>query len=90
MLFVNKAYVVLKNGISDSDETLDMIKELCNEPVTLSNGDVEQLKWYEIPTYMEFCKELPRRKGTDKIDYMSLEKDAEESISLERTKVIKK
>lgn len=76
MLYVNKAYIVLKDKNRDLDLELERIREQFNNPVQTSNGDVEQLKWYEIPTYVEFVDELPRRRGTDKVDYTLLEKDA--------------
>lgn len=76
MLFVNKAFIVLKKGLEKGDEILHHLHELCKKPTALSDGEVKQLKWYEIPTYVEFVDALPRRSGTDKIDYMKLENEA--------------
>ncbi len=80
-LYVNKAYVVLKDGIEPDEKAIETIREFCERPIKSSLGDAEQFKWYEIPTYIEFVKELPRRSGTDKIDYKSLEQDAQEKLS---------
>lgn len=78
MLYVNKAYVVLKDGYMPDEETTEHIFDLCANPVEVFAGNVEQLKWYEIPTYIEFVPELPKRKGTDKTNYQQLEQDAAE------------
>ena len=40
----------------------------------LASGAMDQLKDFEIPTYIEVIDELPRKSGTDKIDYNFLEK----------------
>ena len=88
MLYVNKAYVVLKEDITPDDDAAKHILNLCSKPVVTAVGDIEQLKWYEIPTYIEFLPELPRRKGTDKIDYQLLENDAIEK--LEKDKILNK
>ena len=77
MLYVNKAYIVLKRGIKKDEATIDYIRRLCESSITTLTGDIEQLKWYEIPTYIEFVNELPRRQGTEKINYRELEQDAE-------------
>ncbi len=77
MLYVNKAYIVLKRGIKKDEATIDYIRRLCESSITTLTGDIEQLKWYEIPTYIEFVNELPRRQGTEKINYQELEQDAE-------------
>ena len=76
MLYVNKAYIVLNDNVKSDETEKEKIINLFNEPVKEQNGDVEQLKWYEKPKYVEFVKELPRRKGTEKVDYALLEKDA--------------
>lgn len=44
--------------------------------VKTTSGETVQLKPYEIPTYIEFVKSLPRKHGTEKIDYQLLEQDA--------------
>lgn len=89
MLYVNKVYIVLKNNNESNDTALEDIKRKFNEPVETLSGQTEQLKWYEIPTYIEFVSELPRKKGTEKIDYMLLEQDAVNKLN-EKQKVLKK
>lgn len=93
MLYVNKAYIVLKDGVENSEDTLEKIKKQFSNPVITANGQLEQLKWYEIPTYIEFIDELPRKKGTDKVDYTFLEQDAInklENTKNEYQKILKK
>ena len=51
-----------------------IIKELQKERKTL-NGEVIQLKEYEIPQYFTIVEKFPRTKA-DKIDYMELEKES--------------
>ena len=41
-------------------------------PVKIDNKNA-QLKEYEIPRDIEFVSELPRKAGTEKIDYSLLE-----------------
>ena len=91
MLYVNKAYIVLNKGVKESDEVLERICEQFNLPILTSNGEMQQLKPYEIPTYIEFVSEIPRKKGTDKVDYKFLEQDAIEKLNLEKkdSKVLK-
>lgn len=74
-LFVNKAYIVLDDKY-DENYIQDQIRNLCNQPIIKENGDIAQLKDYEIPTYFEFVESLPRKQGTEKIDYSLLEEDA--------------
>ena len=81
MIYKNKAYVVLNDGVEASDEVLEKLQSQFLEPVQTLNGDVEQLKWYEIPSYVEFVSELPRKQGTDKLNYSILEEDAKNKIS---------
>lgn len=81
MIYKNKAYVVLNDGVEASDEVLEKLQSQFLEPVQTLNGDVEQLKWYEIPSYVEFVSELPRKQGTDKLNYTILEEDAKNKIS---------
>ena len=76
-LYVNKAYIVLNDGYFPDEDTLGHIKDLFYIPTTVSNGRKTQLKTYEIPSYVEFVDSLPRIPGSEKIDYQSLEKDAE-------------
>lgn len=89
MLYVNKAYIVLKDGVSPTNEIREQIANLCLKPI-INSGNLEQLKWYEIPTYIEFVTELPRRQGTDKIDYTKLEEDAKEKGENNQLLVLKR
>lgn len=79
-LFVNKAYIVLNKGYNKSDLLEKEILKLLNEPTVNSNGEESQLKSYEIPKYIEFVNELPRKKGTDKVDYSFLTNDAQKTL----------
>lgn len=89
MLYVNKAYIVLRDGIEETtDFKTDLINKL-NHPIKSSTGELQQLKWYEIPTYIEFVDALPRKKGTEKIDYSFLENDAKNKLDQEIYKVKK-
>ena len=80
MLYVNKAYIVLNNGIFPSEDLKKEILEQLEKPIKNSIGEYEQLKWYEIPTYIEFVKELPLKAGTEKVNYSLLEQDAIEKL----------
>ena len=80
MLYVNKAYIVLNNGIFPSEDLKKEILEQLEKPIKNSIGEYEQLKWYEIPTYTEFVKELPLKAGTEKVNYSLLEQDAIEKL----------
>ncbi len=85
-LYVNKAYVVLKKNIEQTEELMEEIFEKLYKPICI-NGKIVQLKEYEIPKYMEFSAELPRIIGTEKIDYSSLENDALKEINKEFKKI---
>lgn len=76
MLYVNKAYIVLNKNACELELEKEKLIEQFKHPIVNSVGEMEQLKWYEIPTYIEFVKELPRRSGTEKVDYPLLEEDA--------------
>lgn len=78
-LYVNKAYIVLDQN-SLTPTTKDDILSLCKEPIIIGENNTEQLKEYEIPTYIEFVESLPRKKGTEKVDYSVLENDALKEI----------
>ena len=75
-LFVNYAFVVLKDGWLENEETKIKIFDQCHHAVTLADGSQDQLKEYEIPQKIVFLKDLPRRSGTDKINYQVLEEMA--------------
>lgn len=81
-LYVSKAYIVLNDEYLPNEETKEYIQCLFNNPVIIANGRKTSLKTYEIPTYIEFVDELPRIEGSEKIDYIYLEKDAQ--IKLEK------
>ena len=89
-LFVNKAYIVLKNGVMPTEELKKEIMENMIKPVELS-GKIVQLKEYEVPRYIEFIDELPKL-ATGKNDYKPLEKMALESQTNKQnfTKILKK
>lgn len=88
LLYVNKAYIVLKDGIAPTEETKEYIMKIIKDGInTINKGNI-QLKSYEIPAYLEFVENLPRRQGTDKINYEELEKDAEEKRAA--SKLVKK
>ena len=79
-LFVNKVYIVLNDGYVISPELESKIFELFKQPTVNSVGEETQLKTYEIPKYIEFVTELPRKKGTDKIDYQLLTEEAKKYV----------
>lgn len=87
-LFVNKAYIVINKNIENNDIESYII-DLLNKPLISKNGDVLQLKDYEIPTYFEFVEFLPRKVGTEKIDYTLLEQDAIEKLPNNKKIVLK-
>ena len=76
-LAANKAYIVLdESKMLDNKDFTSQILDLCLKPIKMVNGDIVQLKEYEIPAYIEFVNALPRRKGTEKVDYQLLEQKA--------------
>ena len=77
MLFVSKAYVVLKEGLTGSPEMEERIIEKSRQTITDSTGSEITLKDYEIPKSVTFLQKLPRTRA-DKIDYELLRKMAEE------------
>ncbi len=76
LLYVNKAYIVLNDKYGDNSAIKDYIIEKFNNPIKTKTGNILQLKQYEIPTYLEFVPVLPRKQGSEKIDYDVLENDA--------------
>ncbi len=73
ILFTNKAYVVLKDGILPTKEVSDHIINMCYKPLTNPmTGETIQLKPYEIPESITFLETLPRTVA-DKVDYKLLE-----------------
>ena len=80
-LAANKAYIVLdESKMLDSKDFTSQILDLCLKPIKMVNGDIVQLKEYEIPAYIEFVNVLPRRKGTEKVDYQLLEQKAADDL----------
>lgn len=73
-LFVNKAYIVLKEDYTPSDEMKQTILQALKAPKT--DEDSETLKSHEIPTYMEFLDRLPLMEGSEKVNYRALEERA--------------
>ena len=79
MLFVSKAYVVLKQGYTASHEMEKKIIEASRRTITDSTGQEVTLKDYEIPKSVTFLDSLPRTQA-DKIDYELMKKMAEEEV----------
>ena len=86
MLYVNKAYIVSNKDVNDVELEKKNLLEKFKQPIINSKGEIEQLKWYEVPSYIEFVKELPRKPGTEKIDYQTLEHDAEQKLTQKNNK----
>ena len=74
-LFVAKAFVVLEEGVQHSKALKHEILAKLKQPIN-RNGKSEQLKEYEIPVDIIFVDALPRIVGTEKVDYVTLEKEA--------------
>ena len=77
-LYVNYVFIVLDEKANVGKNIEETILSMCMNPVTLANGKTDQLKDFEIPKKVLVINELPRREGTEKIDYRALEKQAEE------------
>lgn len=87
-LYVNKAYIVINKEYENSDRDFEKeLLNLANNSISSSLGGAMQLKSFEIPRYVEIVDFLPRKEGTDKIDYALLEQDAKEK--LESKKLVK-
>lgn len=86
MLYVNKAYIVSNKDVNDVELEKKNLLEKFKQPIINSKGEIERLKWYEIPSYIEFVKELPRKPGTEKVDYQTLEHDAEQKLTQRNNK----
>ena len=86
LLFTNKAYVVLKDGIMPTKEISDYIMNECYKPIYNSaTGETIQLKPYEVPESIEFLDKLPLTKA-DKVNYALLEEMAKEEINTKSKK----
>ena len=78
LLFTNKAYIVLKEGIMPTKEVSDYILNMCYKPLVNNiTGETIQLKPYEVPESITFLDTIPRTKA-DKSDYRLLEEMAKE------------
>lgn len=78
LLFTNKAYVVLKDGVMSTKEISDYILDMCYKPIINNiTGETIQLKPYEVPESITFLDAIPRTKA-DKADYKLLEELAKE------------
>lgn len=73
-LFVNKAYIVLADDVKPTETIKQEIWDKLRNPA--ASGSKEQLKEYEIPYSIEFVEKLPRKAGTEKVDYTCLEERA--------------
>lgn len=90
MLYVNKAFIVLKDGVPENEETLQYIKNKCREAIVMPlTGELAQFKTYEIPSSFEFVEFLPRNEKSEKINYDLLEKLAEQEY-IEQKKQVKR
>ena len=81
----SKAYIVLDDETLDPQEVIRNLELELQAPIKMLNGESCQLKKYEIPTYFEVISELPRKEGTDKVDYVKLEEDAEKKHTSNKT-----
>ena len=76
-LFISKAFIVLKSGVTPSDELRDYIVRKAREPFkNPATGEDLSLKDYELPKSISFVSELPRNQSSGKIDCRALEEQA--------------
>lgn len=84
LLFTNKAYVVLKDGVLPSLKVSDYIMNMCYKPLYNSvTGEMVQLKPFEVPESITFLDVLPRTKA-DKVDYTFLENMAKNEVKIKK------
>ena len=84
LLFTNKVYVVLKDGVLPSLEVSDYIMNMCYKPLYNSvTGEMVQLKPFEVPESITFLDVLPRTKA-DKVDYTFLENMAKNEVKIKK------
>ncbi|MEG1506182.1 MAG: class I adenylate-forming enzyme family protein [Bacilli bacterium] len=81
--YTSVAYIVLKEGVLPTEETINYIKKKCSEQLVMPfTSEKLLLKPYEMPAFIEFVTKIPQIKA-GKVDYLTLEKKAEESYELE-------
>lgn len=80
-LYVNKAYIVLNDNYLPIRETEESIRFKLDFPIKTYTG-TDTLKSCEKPTYIKFIEQLPRKEGTDKVDYNYLEELAIKELSI--------
>ncbi|MEG1851122.1 MAG: class I adenylate-forming enzyme family protein [Bacilli bacterium] len=85
-IYTGKAFIVLNEGIIPSNEMKEYILSKCTKKIKNLNGEIVQLKDFEIPTSIEFVNELPRTEA-DKLDYPTLEENAKEEYEREKAKL---
>ena len=87
-LYVNKAYIVLNDIYKNDNDIISKIKAHCQNVIEDKFGNKYQLKDFEIPCYFEIVSELPRKVGTDKVDYSLLEEDAKKELNVGMKRVL--
>ena len=84
LLFTNKAYVVLKDGVLPSLEVSNYIMNMCYKPLYNNvTGEMVLLKPFEVPESITFLDALPRTKA-DKVDYNLLENMAKTEVKTKK------
>lgn len=84
LLFTNKAYVVLKDGVLPSLEVSNYIMNMCYKPLYNNvTGEMVLLKPFEVPESITFLDSLPRTKA-DKVDYSLLENMAKTEVKTKK------
>ncbi len=85
-LFINKLFITLKPGIDPSDE---LKTELMDKIYNNIDGNISKLKEYEKPKDIIFIDEMPRKAGTEKIDYEILKNNYECSNGISKVLINK-
>ena len=84
LLYTSKAYVVLKEGIEESEFLKKYIIDKCKKPVVNEKTkETDVLQPYEVPTSVTFIKKLPRNEA-DKVDYEYLKENAKKEYENEK------
>ncbi len=83
-LYTCKVYIVPTKEVTDMESFITYLKDCFTKQMVDINGEVVQLKPFEIPTSIELIEKLPRsaEKG-DKIDIAYLEQKAKEEALME-------